>query len=313
MERIAFVFPGQGSQYVGMGREAYEAFNVVKRTFEEASEALSMDVAELCFQDPERKLHLTAYTQPAILTLSVALWRVLDEGGLKPIIVAGHSLGEFTALVVSGALAFSDAVRLVHRRGLYMHEAVPSGMGGMAAILGMERTKVEGLCSEVSRDGSIVVPANYNCPGQTVISGHRDGVERAVALAKEKGCKRAVILNVSVPSHSPLMEWARERLAKDIGKVNLLAPQVPVVTNLSAQPVSSPSILKEHLVKQLVSPVRWEESVRRMMREGVERFIEVGPSRVLSGLIRRTLRDIDVSNVERPEDIEEVMGGRPCF
>ena len=306
---LAFVFPGQGSQYVGMGREAYGAFNVVRETFEEAGEVLGIDMARLCFEDPDERLHLTAYTQPAILTLSVALWRVLDRRGLKPSVVAGHSLGEFTALVAAGALDFRDGVRLVHRRGLYMQEAVPPGVGGMAAILGMERGVVEGLCREASRDDSIVVPANYNSPGQVVISGHREGVERAVALARERGCKRAVILNVSVPSHSPLMAGAKERLARDIEGVAFGTPGVPVVTNLSAEPISSPEVLKRHLVEQLVSPVRWEESVRRMVEDGVERFVEIGPSKVLSGIIRRTSRDSSVSSVERPEDIETLMGG----
>ncbi len=307
--KVAFVFPGQGSQYVGMGREAYRAFDVVRETFEEASEVLGIDMARLSFDDPDRRLDLTAYTQPAILTLSVALWRVLDREGLKPSIVAGHSLGEFTALIVSGAMAFRDGVRLVHRRGIYMQEAVPPGMGGMAAILGMEREGVERLCREVSRDGSIVVPANYNSPGQIVISGHIEGVERAVALAKERGCKRAVVLNVSVPSHSPLMARAKERLAQDIEETAFKPPGVPVVTNLSARPVSSPEVLKRHLVEQLVSPVRWEESVRRMVEDGMERFVEIGPSKVLSGLIRRVSRDVSVSSVERPDDVETVKGG----
>ncbi len=310
MVKTAFVFPGQGSQYAGMGREAYQAFRVVRETFEEAGDLLHTDMARLCFDDPEGKLNLTAYTQPAILTLSVALWRVLEgERGIRPVAVAGHSLGEFTALVVSGVIGFGDAVVLVHKRGRYMQEAVPPGKGGMAAIIGMGRALVEALCEEVRREGLMVVPANYNSPQQIVVSGEREGVERVVALAKERGCKRAVLLNVSVPSHSPLMSSARERLSRDIEGIEFNFPRVPVVTNLSARPVLSPQALKRDLEEQLVSPVRWEESVRGMVEGGIGRFIEIGPSKVLSGLIRRISRDVEVLNLERPQDMDNIVEG----
>lgn len=308
--KIALIFPGQGSQYVGMGKALYDLSSLAKGVFEEAGEVLGFDIAEICFNGPLERLNLTSYTQPAILTVSIAAFRVLtSEIELKPLFLAGHSLGEFTSLVASNVLSFEDALKIVHKRGQYMQEAVPPDKGGMAAILGLERHIVEELCLEASKEGEVVVPANYNSPGQVVISGHRKAVERAISIAEKRGSRKACFLNVSVPSHSPLMEDARVRLAMELEKVEFNPPEIPIVTNLSAQPVTSPLLLREELIKQLVSPVRWEESVVRMGEEGVDRFIEVGPGRVLSGLVKRTLNGVKVYNVETLEDIKGLKEG----
>jgi len=306
VSRLTYIFPGQGSQYVGMGKSLYENFKVAKDTFEEANEALGLKISDLCLNGPEADLKLTYNTQPAILTTSIAALRALSsETPLKPSVLAGHSLGEYAALVTSEALTFWDAVRLVRARGKYMDEAVPAGTGGMAAILGMEKDKVEELCKEASK-GEVVVPANFNCPGQIVISGHAGAVTRAVDLAKEKGAK-AILLPVSAPSHSPLMDPAGERLSKELEKIGIMDIKYPVISNADADFYPSKDKVSSLLVKQLSMPVRWEESVAKALSSGTEAFIEIGPGKVLCGLLKRINREIKSFNVEDVDSLKVVQ------
>ena len=304
--RIAFIFPGQGSQAVGMGNEFYNNYPAAKAVFQEASDILHIDMARLCFEGPEAELNLTQNTQPALLTASVALFNALSqEEPVKPNFLAGHSLGEYTALVASKALDFKDAVRLVRMRGKFMQEAVPQGTGAMAAILGLTGDVVTAICKETSTENSIVVPANFNSPEQTVISGHKEAVEKASHLAKDKGAKRVIPLPVSVPSHSPLMKPAAERLAKEFDSIQIKKLTIPVITNVEAEPLSSESRVKGLLEKQLFSPVRWVESVKGMKQEGVETAVEIGPGKVLTGLVKRIDGSIKTVNVEKPEDLKQ--------
>jgi len=297
MKKTAFIFPGQGSQYVGMGKEFYENFKVAREVFEEADDALRFSMKRLCFEGPENDLKLTENTQPAILTASIACLRVLQsEKGAVPEVMAGHSLGEYCALVASGALAFSDAVRMVRLRGRFMQEAVPVGEGAMAAVLGMEREAVERLCEEVA-SGEVLAPANFNCPGQITIAGHTGAVERAIERVKQDG-KKAVLLPVSAPFHSPLMKPAGERLEKELERIGVNDLNIPVVTNVEAEVNTSKDKVKTLLVTQVSSPVRWEESMRRIIRDEVECFIEVGPGKVLSGLMKRIDSSREIVNVE---------------
>lgn len=301
--KLAYIFPGQGSQYAGMGKSLCENFKAARETFEEADEALGFKISGLCFSGPDADLKLTYNTQPAILTTSIAALRVLSsETPLKPSLLAGHSLGEYTALVASEALTFWDAVRLVRARGRYMDEAVPAGTGGMAAILGMERDKVENLCREASK-GEVVAPANFNCPGQIVISGHAGAVTRAVDLAKEWGAK-AIPLPVSAPSHSPLMEPAGERLSKEIEKIEMRDLIYPVISNAEADFYPSRERVADLLVKQLSHPVRWEESVAKAVSDGTEAFIEIGPGKVLCGLLKRINKEIRSFNIEDADSLK---------
>lgn len=295
---IAFVFPGQGSQYAGMGKELAENFPVARRVFEEASDAVGFDLAGLCFNGPEEDLRLTTNTQPAILTASIAVWRVVtQETGLAPAYVAGHSLGEYSALVAAGALSFADAVRSVRQRGAFMQEAVPVGVGAMAAVMGLEASLLESVCREAAQ-GEIVSPANFNSPGQVVIAGHTAAVERASALAREKGAKRALPLPVSAPFHCALMQPAGERLRKVLAAIEIGPLTVPVVSNVEALPNAKAERVKDLLVAQVSAPVRWEESVRKMEELGVNRFIELGPGKVLTGLVKRIARDAACQSVE---------------
>jgi [acyl-carrier-protein] S-malonyltransferase len=301
--KLAFIFPGQGSQYVGMGKSLAENFKVAMETFEEANDALSRKISKLCFEGPEADLKLTYNTQPAILTTSIAALKVLSsETGLKPSLLAGHSLGEYTALVAAEALTFRDAVRLVRARGKFMDEAVPAGTGGMAAILGMDKDKVEQLCKEASKN-EIVAPANFNCPGQIVISGHAGAVNRAVELAKEWGAK-AIPLQVSAPSHSPLMEPAGERLSKELEKIDVKDLKYPVISNADADFYPSKDGVAGLLVKQLSHTVRWEESVAKAVSNGVEAFIEIGPGKVLCGLLKRINKELKSFNVEDVDSLK---------
>ncbi|HER62805.1 MAG TPA: [acyl-carrier-protein] S-malonyltransferase, partial [Desulfobacteraceae bacterium] len=291
---VALIFPGQGSQYAGMGKALADNFPVAKQVFEEADDALQFKISTLCFQGPEEDLKLTANTQPAILTTSVAAFRVLEsELNLDPAYLAGHSLGEYSALVASGALAFADAVKTVRARGVFMQEAVPVGTGSMAAILGLEGKDLDEVCREAAQ-GDVVAPANFNSPGQVVIAGHVQAVERAIALAKEKGAKKAMPLPVSAPFHCSLMTPAGLRLKEVLDDVMISAMKMPVVSNVEALPNQDHAQIKDLLVRQVSAPVRWDESILKMVDLGVERFIEVGPGKVLSGLVRRIAKGIPV-------------------
>lgn len=305
MRELCFVFPGQGSQYVGMGRNMYEKYERARKVFEKASETLGYDVASLCFNGPEEELNRTTRTQPCILTVSIAIYKVLIDKGLRPSVTAGHSLGEYSALVAAGVLDLDKALILTEKRGQFMQEAVPEGKGLMAAILGLQRKEVDEICLSV-RSG-YVVPANYNCPGQIVIAGEKKAVEEAISLAKEAGAKRAVPLSVSVPSHCALMAEASERLAQLLKDIDFHSPSVPVVNNADALFLNNVESIKSSLVRQLNSPLLWEDSIKAIIDSGIETFVEVGPGKVLSGLIRRIDPKVNVLNVEDNASLEKTL------
>jgi [acyl-carrier-protein] S-malonyltransferase len=303
----AFIFPGQGSQYPGMGKDLADNFRVAGDVFEEADDALGWRLSRLCFEGPDEDLKLTTNTQPAILASSIAALRVLQgETGLKADFLAGHSLGEYSALVAAGALKFDDALRLVHLRGKYMQEAVPVGTGAMAAILGVDPDIVQEICSEAAQ-GELVVPANFNSPGQIVVAGHASAVQRAIEIAKNRGYRKAMLLPVSVPSHCGLMAPAGERLSEVLRGIDVLPLQIPVVTNVEAIPNSDRERVKKLLVEQLSSPVLWDASVREMAVRGVNRFLEIGPGKVLSGLVKRINKDVRTGNVEDVAGIKAIV------
>jgi [acyl-carrier-protein] S-malonyltransferase len=305
MSGVVFIFPGQGSQYAGMGRELADAFPAARKVFDEADRALGFSVSELCFSGPEEALKLTENTQPALLAASVAAYHVLEEKGVCPNYVAGHSLGEYSALVAAGALKFADAVRLVRKRGQYMQEAVPRGEGAMAAILGMRPGQVAEICRKVA-DGK-VMPANLNSPEQTVISGDAAAVKSAVEQASAAGAKRAVMLPVSAPFHSELMRPAQERLEKDLRATEFSSLKVPLVTNVDAALITSGAEAREALIRQVTLPVRWEESIRELIEQGATTFVEVGPGRVLSGLLRQIDRSVHSVNVEDVRSLQTAL------
>jgi len=289
-----------------MGRELAQSFACARAVFAEADAALGFAISKLCFEGPAEELQLTANTQPAILTVSVAAAAVLREKGVHPDFVAGHSLGEYSALVAADALSLTDAVRLVRKRGQYMQEAVPVGQGAMAAVLGLDGAALDEICREAAQ-GEVVSPANLNSPGQVVIAGSAAAVARAVEMAKGRGAKRAIMLNVSAPFHCALMKPAQDRLSVDLNATHVEDPQVPLVNNVGAQVVIFARLIREGLKQQVTAPVRWEESIRRLRREGVELFVEVGPGKILSGLVRQIDRAAECLRVEDSATLSEVM------
>ncbi|MCA1618850.1 MAG: ACP S-malonyltransferase [Acidobacteria bacterium] len=302
---LAFIFPGQGSQAPGMGRELVEQYAAARAVFEEADEALGFRLSRLCFEGPAEELQLTENTQPAILATSIAALRTAEAEGLpRPDFVAGHSLGEYSALVAAGALSLRDAVTVVRKRGRYMQEAVPVGAGAMAAVLGADLETVEAACREAAREGEICSPANVNSPGQIVIAGSAAAVERAVPILKERGAKRAIPLKVSAPFHCALMLPAQERLAAELDSIEFKDLGVPLVTNVDAAVISTGSEARASLVRQVSSPVRWRESVELLARGGVDTFVEVGPGKVLTGLVRQTAPRARGLNVEDAASLE---------
>lgn len=304
---VAFVFPGQGSQSVGMGKALADAFPEAREIFARADEALGEKLSLKCFEGPEEDLKLTANTQPAILTVSAAAHAVFAKAwGKSPAFVAGHSLGEWSALAAAGSMSIEDAVRAVRQRGQFMQEAVPAGVGAMAAILGLDPEKVRAACEE-SAQGEVVAPANYNSPEQTVIAGNAAAVERASARCKELGAKRAVPLPVSAPFHCALMAPVQERLAKVLESISIAAPSVPVVANVTARPNSEASRISPLLIEQVVAPVRWIECVQTMAAAGVTHMVELGPGKVLAGLVKRIDKSIEVVNVEDPASLDKAL------
>lgn len=306
MSKVAFIFPGQASQYPGMGRNLAETFPAARRVFEEADATLGFSLSKMCFEGSEEELKLTENTQPAILAVSVAAERMLRENGVTPDYVAGHSLGEYSALVTAGSLDFAAAAKLVRKRGRYMQEAVPQGQGAMAAILGLAAAEVAEICRKAA-EGEVVTAANLNSPEQTVISGSAAAVKRAVEIASQSGAKRAVILPVSAPFHSALMKPAEVRLEADLRAAEFGPLRIPLVTNVDAEAIAGGDEARDALIRQVCMPVRWEDSIREMIAQEVRIFVEVGPGRVLSGLLRQIDRSVRSFNVEDAASLQSTV------
>lgn len=304
LPQIAFLFPGQGSQAVGMGKELANLYPVARHTFDEADQALGFSISQLCFEGPEDRLKMTEITQPALLTVSTAVCRVLAEKGIVAQFVAGHSLGEYSAQVAAGTISFTDAVRVVHKRGKYMQDAVPAGQGAMAAILGMGIEPLQKACEEAAQ-GEVVSPANINSPDQIVISGHKGAVERAAELAKQRGAKRTVMLSVSAPFHCALMQPAQDRLAEDLRVMKFGDPEIPVVANFDAAPKTSADASREALIQQVTGAVEWHRCVLKLIELGARTFIEVGAGKVLTGLMRQIDRTQTALNVGNEESLQK--------
>lgn len=304
---LAFVFPGQGSQKIGMLKDAAEQFPQVQQTFAEASQALGYDLWDLIQNGEQETINLTEKTQPILLTASVALWRAWQaQGGAKPALMAGHSLGEFSALVCAGSLAFADAVKLVEARGQFMQTAVPVGVGAMAAVIGLDDEKIIEICEKAS-EGQCVQAVNFNSPGQVVIAGHKEGVERAIALLKEAGAKRALPLPVSAPFHTDLMQPAGVKLAEALANITINAPEVPVVHNVHGKTEQDPEVIRNLLIEQIYSPVKWTDCVQFMVEKGIETTVECGPGKVLSGLNKRIHKPLNCLSIEQSDALQAAI------
>jgi [acyl-carrier-protein] S-malonyltransferase len=306
MMKTAFIFPGQGAQYVGMGKDFYDHYPEAVRVFELASQSVGYDMKKMCFEGPADVLEMTENTQPAILTASIAALSVLETTGLKADVVAGLSLGEYSALVAAGSIKIEDAVPLVKARGKFMQEAVPVGVGKMAAIIGLSRDQIYELC-EVSRSAGIVEPANFNSPGQVVIAGETAAIERAVELAKEFGAKKAIILPVSAPFHCSMLKPAGLRLAETLKEIEISDPNIPIIANINAKYIQNPAEIKQALERQVSHSIYWEDTIEQMAADGVSRFIEVGPGKVLSGFVKRIVKDAVIHNIEDRSTLEKLL------